>query len=50
MKNIGFWKIFGITAGVAIGSSILTSAICMNAKKVREAFPPKKKTSKKKSK
>jgi hypothetical protein len=49
MNKIGFWKIFGIGAGVAIVSSMLTSAICMNVKKVQQTFPPKKKTSKKKS-
>lgn len=48
MKNLGFWKIFGIGAGVAIVSSLITTAVCHNAKKIQQTFPPKKKSSKKK--
>ena len=45
MKN--FWKIFGIGAGAAAVASIVTSTVCRNAKKIREAFPEKKKSRKK---
>ena len=48
MKHLGFWKIFGIGEGVAIVSTLITTAVCTNAKKIQQTFPPKKKSSKKK--
>ena len=45
--KLGFWKIFGIGAGVAVVSSMITTAVCVNAKKIREAFPAKKSSKKK---
>lgn len=39
--KLGFWRIFGIGAGVAVAGSLAATAICHNAKKFRRAFSKK---------
>lgn len=36
MKN--FWKMFGYSAGIAVGTSIITTSVLKNGKKIKKCF------------